>query len=532
MFRTLLGSRCMALILGLVVVCSGAVSASAANAPVKTIRVGITAFRDKAQTVREWQPTMDYLAERIPGTRFIAIPMALPDFEVALPKGEIDYVITNPQEYILLESLFGVSRVATLVKRENDKIVGDFGGVIFTRHDRQDINNLADVRNRRIAAIDRLSFAGFLAQYDVLRKSGIDIDAEATLSYLGFPQDLCVQAVLRGDTDIGFVRTGLLEAMAKEGKLDLRQIKVINPVSAGDFPFLASTPLYPEWPIAVTRGAPLALTNDIVAALLLMPPDAPPAKSARYYRWSSPHDYNSVAELMHRYRIRPFDHPAQVTLTELFQRYGAHISAGAALFSAILIFLYLRSQRLNVALNAAQRRLSEMAYYDPLTRLPNRMLLDDRLNQGIAQAKRAGTILAVGLIDLDGFKPINDTFGHKVGDAVLQEVAHRLSSILREGDTVARLGGDEFVVLLGNLQSVDESSDVASRLLSILATKSKCCPSAATSASIGFSFFPADALEPDDLLRKADQAMYQAKRAGGNQVMCAVEKHLATVAVS
>jgi diguanylate cyclase (GGDEF)-like protein/PAS domain S-box-containing protein len=168
-----------------------------------------------------------------------------------------------------------------------------------------------------------------------------------------------------------------------------------------------------------------------------------------------------------------------------------------------------------------EQQLQHIAYHDALTGLPNRLLLGDRLSLAITQARRSGKLLAVLYLDLDNFKPINDNFGHDVGDRVLVEVAQRLSNSLRDSDTVARLGGDEFVALLADLSDLSECGVTAHRLLDSIAQpiilgEHRLC----LSASIGISRYPDDgSTDTDILLRYADQAMYLAKTAGRNQFL-------------
>ncbi len=165
-----------------------------------------------------------------------------------------------------------------------------------------------------------------------------------------------------------------------------------------------------------------------------------------------------------------------------------------------------------------EQRLEYMAYFDPLTGMPNRVLLADRMRQGIAYARRQEGLLAVAYLDLDGFKQVNDQFGHDIGDTVLVEIAHRIKSVLREGDTVARLGGDEFVVLLIGLET-EECLAILRRILGKIAEPLFLKGQRLTvSASVGISLFPLDESDPDTLLRHADQAMYQAKQTGKNRV--------------
>ncbi len=165
-----------------------------------------------------------------------------------------------------------------------------------------------------------------------------------------------------------------------------------------------------------------------------------------------------------------------------------------------------------------EERLERMAHYDALTGLPNRVLLADRMKQAIALAKRERKMLGVCYLDLDGFKPINDTFGHQAGDHVLVEIARRIGNILREGDTVARLGGDEFVGLLPDLNRVEECIVTLKRLHENIALPIGIQgQSFSLTASIGVSIFPNDDNDPDVLLRHADQAMYIAKQSGKNR---------------
>ena len=170
------------------------------------------------------------------------------------------------------------------------------------------------------------------------------------------------------------------------------------------------------------------------------------------------------------------------------------------------------------ALKESQDRLEQMAYFDALTGLPNRRLLSDRLNQAIGQASRSERLLAICYLDLDGFKPINDRWGHAAGDVLLIDASRRLLANVRAGDTVSRLGGDEFVVLLGNLAHFDECEVAIERIRSSLNKPFQLKEGEAKlSASMGVTMYPLDGADPDMLLRHADQAMYQAKQAGRNR---------------
>lgn len=163
--------------------------------------------------------------------------------------------------------------------------------------------------------------------------------------------------------------------------------------------------------------------------------------------------------------------------------------------------------------------LEHAAAHDPLTGLPNRLLLGTQLAAAITRSERNATQVAVCYLDLDGFKQINDQYGHDTGDAVLIEVARRLSHGTRKGDTVARLGGDEFILVLADLHSPSECKALLERVLQAVALPYDGPQGrfSEVSASIGVALHPEDHSDPDVLIRHADHAMYEAKQAGKNR---------------
>jgi len=163
-----------------------------------------------------------------------------------------------------------------------------------------------------------------------------------------------------------------------------------------------------------------------------------------------------------------------------------------------------------------QHSLEEFARHDPLTGLPNRLLLMDRLDQAISATRRSGSILAVCFLDLDGFKAVNDQFGHAVGDVVLREVARRLKGTMRGGDTLARIGGDEFILLLSGAGARPEIDRALERMVTVVRQPVEFPPHPRMhlSVSVGVAAYPEDATDPQQLLRCADAAMYLAKSLG------------------
>ncbi len=185
--------------------------------------------------------------------------------------------------------------------------------------------------------------------------------------------------------------------------------------------------------------------------------------------------------------------------------HNGHLSNYIAIFSDLTERKHLDSQ------------IEFLAYHDPLTQLPNRLLLHDRFSQAIACAKRENTMVALLFLDLDKFKQVNDTLGHEAGDKLLQIIANRLQLAVRKNDTVSRIGGDEFVVLLNDIHTASTISTIAEKILADLAEP---CPigisDVVSSISIGISVYPNDGQEFDTLLRMADTSMYHSKNCGRN----------------
>jgi len=740
------------------------------------VKVAVLAFRPKPQTLMQWQPLAAALKAAIPERDFVVQAYTLPELQEVVASRQVDFVLTNPGHYVLLTRLAGLKApLATMVFNESGQEVSAFGGVIFTRADRPDLATLADVKGHSIAAVSRESLGGYQMQALELLQAGVTLAPDAKLLFTGVPQDQVVAAVLQQRADVGFVRTGLLEAMQREGKLDLSQVRVLNTQKLSAFPVQSSTPLYPEWPVSYLGHVDERLARRVVAALFSLRPDDPAVRAMGIRGFSVPADYTPVADLLRTLRMPPFDMAPIFTWRDVVSRYQTPL-LGASL-GLILIFLlsvrlwlaqrrlraevlirqaserateqsrellltvidnvpvrifwkdrnlhylgcntlfahdagraspadvlgksdldlnqpehaqnyrqddravidsgqpklfyeeqqtnpqgqplwlrtskvplrdangavvgvlglyedvterrhsddqlrlaasvfeyaregicitdvrgdiidvnrsfsqitgferdevlgknprFLSSGRHDAAFYTAmfgdlqtkghwvgeiwnrrksgeifvemltisavkdtrgalshyvamffditdikehQRQLEHIAHFDALTGLPNRVLLADRLHQAMIQAQRRGQRLAVAYLDLDGFKLVNDTYGHEAGDRLLITVADNMKHALRECDTLARLGGDEFVAVLADLTEADDCSNTLTRLLNaasqpLLMQQGRL----EVSASLGVTFYPqADPVDADQLMRQADQAMYQAKLAGKNR---------------
>jgi diguanylate cyclase (GGDEF)-like protein len=209
---------------------------------------------------------------------------------------------------------------------------------------------------------------------------------------------------------------------------------------------------------------------------------------------------------------------AQMQLSERLRRYVTWLLVGSV---GGLVLLFAAYRRVQLRERAAQSRIERLAHFDMLTGLPNRALLADRLAQESARAKRGARPFAVLMFDLDGFKKVNDTWGHAAGDYVLKQVASRARECVRASDTIGRLGGDEFLALLPET-SLEGAQGVAEKLRGALRAPYVVAKTTTTlGASVGIAIFPQHGTDADDLLRAADGALYHSKREGKNRISVA-----------
>lgn len=524
------------LIFVLIVIASSFTSAYA----VQSVKIGVLAFRPKPQTLAQWQPLAIILKQAIPEYDFVVEAFTLPEIKSAVEHHQLDFVLTNPGHYVILAKRFGLSSpLATLVFDEGGQSCRVFGGVIFTRANEAKINLLADIENRTIAITGIESLGGYQMQAYEMKQSGFRMPQDSKLLITGMPQDKVVTAVLEGRADIGFLRTGVLEALVRERKLNMANIKIINRQNPLSFPMLVSTRLYPEWPFAALPHVNESLARHVAATLFLLENNSAATKSMGIHGFAIPEDYMPVADILRDLRMPPFESAPQFTLKDVLNQYSRQILAvlivGGLIISLVLRLLWTKRRLVEEhgLVVAQQIKMQELAFYDTLTTLPNRRLLNDRLSQAMAASNRSSCYGAIIFIDLDNFKPLNDTYGHATGDLLLIEAANRLKNCMREMDTVARFGGDEFVVLLSELdvdknKSIDQASTVAEKIRTSISNpfilKIKNVQDVETyvehrcTASMGVTLFINHEATQDEVLKWADAAMYQAKEDGRNLI--------------
>jgi diguanylate cyclase (GGDEF)-like protein/PAS domain S-box-containing protein len=327
--------------------------ASAAQAA-QEVRISILSFRPLEQARQQWQATVDHLNAHIPGYRFSAEVLFFPDLEQAMVEGRFDFVLTNPEHYIALRARYGLSAIATLMPLAEGHPVSQFGGVIFTRADRTDINELKDLRGKVVSSVQEKSFGAYMMQRWTLYKHGIAIGEIGRMRFTGMPQDNAVLDVLSGEADAGFVRTGMLERMVREGKLKMEQVKVINRQPVDGFPQVLSTELYPEWAFSAMPRVPEHLKKQVAQALFEIAPDDKAARTGNYYGFSPPGNYAPVEAVMTRLRMMP-DQTVEFDLRDILQKYLYPLLLSALLVMLLVLWAAAHLAQVNRRLRASFR---------------------------------------------------------------------------------------------------------------------------------------------------------------------------------
>jgi two-component system sensor histidine kinase TtrS len=265
------------------------------------IVIGILAPRGEAVAQKRWRGTVRFLKERSGGRNIEARMLTLAGMKASLDRDELDFVLTNPGNFRSLAGRYGLSPVVSLrTDRAGAADTGNrYGAVIFTSQENADIRNLADLAGRRLGAVAPDAFGGFLMAAHTLDSNGIDPWRDLSeIRYFGFPQDRIVDAVLEGRVDAGTVRTGLIETMVKEGRLDPGAIRILNRQHVPDFDLLLSTQLFPEWIFGATARSDERTRRHLAIELLRMPETHPAVLEGGYGGWTTVVDSPAVEETL------------------------------------------------------------------------------------------------------------------------------------------------------------------------------------------------------------------------------------------
>ncbi|MET0047091.1 MAG: PhnD/SsuA/transferrin family substrate-binding protein [Sedimenticola sp.] len=321
------------------------------------IRIGVLSHRGSEATLKMWSPTADYLTQAVHGRQFEIVPLDFDEVNPSVESGAVDFVLVNPGIYVNLEVRYRVSRIATLNNLVGEVASNVFGGVIFTRKDRNDLASLENLKGKRFLAVDETSLGGFQMAWRQLQDVGLSPYEDVKLSFAGIHDDV-VMAVLNGDVDAGTVRTDILERMASSGTIDLTDFKIINPRFEPHFYFNLSTRLYPEWPFSKVQHTPNELAQRVAVALLNMPHDHVAAQAGNYAGWTVPLDYQPVHDIFKALALPPYEAIARFTLMDAIRKYWYWL-LGGLVFILFMAFMTTWVVRLNRELKRAQLHLEQ-----------------------------------------------------------------------------------------------------------------------------------------------------------------------------
>lgn len=340
--------RCVRFCLFLISLALAPIWGSSPVLAAEPVKIGVLAFRSKLQTLEQWQPLSAALQQTVPGRTFIVEALTFPEMDEAIADKRLDFVLTNPGHYVLLTRRLGLTApLATLAVNDNGRASTAFGGVILTRSDRTDINTLEDIKGKTIAVVSTDSLGGFQMQTYELSLRGIHLPRDARLMATGMPQDKVVEAVLAGLADVGFVRTGVVEALSREGKLASSRIRIINPQMHPGFELGVSTRLYPEWPFAAMPGTDADLARHVAAALFILAENEAATRAMGIHGFVVPADYMPVADMLRELRMPPFDVAPSFTLADVWALYRWPLVGGGVALAVILalVMVLLRHRR-------------------------------------------------------------------------------------------------------------------------------------------------------------------------------------------
>lgn len=260
-------------------------------------KIGVLAKRGAAKAMKKWGATADYLNKKLPGDTFTIVPLDFEEVFPAIEKADVNFFLVNSSMFVTAEVNYEASSIATMVNSRQGESLKSFGGVILTYVDRDDINALADIKGKNFMAVKDSSFGGWQMAYMEFLDKGIDPMRDFAKVQFGGKHDNVVYAVQNGEVDAGTVRTDTLERMTAAGDIDLSEFKIIDAKAHTGFPFVVSTPLYPEWPFAKVASTPDAAAQRVADALISMQSEAEAAKNAKIVGWTASLDYSEVEDL-------------------------------------------------------------------------------------------------------------------------------------------------------------------------------------------------------------------------------------------
>ena len=310
------------------------------------VEIGVLATRGAEQCRARWGPTAQYLTREIPGYDFTISPLGFDELSPAVRDGKVDFVLGNAGAYVDLELRYGATRIVTLRNRLKGQINA---GVIFYKADRKDIRSLKDLKGKTFMSVHENALCAWHAVWLELKEAGVDPHRDLADLRFGGNVDKVIEAVRDGTVDAGAVKTGTLERMESEGKIRLKDYRVLaTPGGAKmDWPevFFSTRP-YPDWPLAKLVHTPDELAEKVAAALMEMPHDDPAAKAAQCAGWTIPKNYQVVHDCLKALRVGPYRDFGKVTPRDVMRQYWPWLLV-VLILGILAVFLTAYVSRLN-----------------------------------------------------------------------------------------------------------------------------------------------------------------------------------------
>lgn len=438
------------------------------------VAVGVFAFQGEQAAISDWSPVIDHLNRQLPGHGFHLRNYDADGLREAIAAKQVDLVITNPGYYVTLEAQFGLSRIATLQSPHAARSGQALGSVVLARAERTDLVNLRDLAGRSVAAVAPDAFGGYLIAAREMLRDGVDPEsAVRETRFLGLPMTRIVEAVKNREVDAGIVRACLPEQMAREGLIRMEEFRVLSPRRVDGFDCALSSPLYPDWPIAVTRHFDPGLAKSVARVLLSMP------EGQDRVSWSVPLDYQPVLELYRDLRVGPYAYLRDITPEGLARRFWPWLLGLLALLAAWIVhtvrvehLVHQRTRELNDSLaarEAAERRVRDnQERIEHLSRLSILGELSGRLAHEINQPLTSIGTYANSLLRRDAAgtltpEALREACGEIASEAeraggVVRRIRHfaRKRAAVRELVDVFRLVEDAQRMVAGMLVSCPE----------------------------------------------------------------------------
>lgn len=295
-----------------------------------TVRIGLLAWLDASEAEIQWGPMLQALRKKLPQHHIEARPMDLARISDAIAKGELDFVVTNPGQYVTLEAQHGITRIATQVSTRGTDPAQVVGSAVVALSRRDDLQDLAQLRGKTLAAVSPDAFGGYQIAWAELKRKSIDPErGDVRMQFTGFPMFKVLQAVADGSADAGVIRGCLLEQLERQGSLEKGRFRILSPQSLGTGCQISSA-TYPGWAFAATRETSPALSREVLFALLSLP------HGQDVEQWTVPADYQPVHQMLRELQIGPYHFLRESSLESLARRYWPVVTT---LFGILVLWL-------------------------------------------------------------------------------------------------------------------------------------------------------------------------------------------------